>query len=277
MTKSAKQNLVVIYFSVTMLVGISVTLLHYVLVQFNLAPSSLLMYLPLLVIVEVVVFYAYFREKVKAVGFRGAGVTTVPTVYFMAMLAAPFLPLNAISLLTDRVIEVNTVDELRDTNEMFIHISDVKALPEQLIDTVMFETSEDDDGNVNTQFNYLALVPLVSGRDTWLVVRNFEAINRYETLPALLDIQSTFWQASREEVLRFPYDSIEYLEKIDRKEPLAFLLTKGVNPVDPVFIHGSLSSISEFRIILCWIMGGTYLVLSLFFIMTVATGHNERL
>jgi hypothetical protein len=55
------------------------------------------------------------------------------------------------------------------------------------------------------------------------------------------------------------------------------LQSKRVKPVDLIFINPSLTSISSLRIWLCWIMGGTYIVLTLFFVMTVATGHYEEI
>jgi hypothetical protein len=277
MALSAPQKkLITSYFAVTVIYSISVTGLHLLLKFLNLAPSFLL-YLPFILVGSIIIYYTYFREKVRGAQFRGAGVTTVPTVYYMAMLAAPFLPLNGISLLTDRVVEIKSLNQLKETKEMFLNISPLQPDYKQFFDSVSFETEMDDDGNVNTQFNYIATMPVAFNNKVWLVVTNFKTSNQYESIAALLEIQREFYNTSREKVIQFPFDSIQYVEKTDSEVPLALLQSKRVKPVDLIFINPSLTSISSLRIWLCWIMGGTYIVLTLFFVMTVATGHYEEI
>lgn len=273
---SPQKKLITSYFSVTVIYSILITGIHLLLKFLNLAPS-LLLYIPFILIGSIIIHYKYFREKVRGAQFQGAGVTTVPTVYYMAMLAAPFLPLNGISLFTDKVVEIKSIGQLRETRETFLHVSKLQPNYKQLFDSVSFETSTDEDGQVTTQFNYIATMPVAFNNKAWMVITDFKTLNEYESTPALLEIQKNFYNASREKVIHFPFDSIQYLEKTNAEVPLALLQSRKVKPVDAVFIYASLNDLTYQRIVMCWIMGVTYLVLTLFFIMTVATGHYEAI
>jgi hypothetical protein len=273
---SPQKKLITSYFAVTVIYSVSITGLHLLLKILNLAPS-LLVYIPFILIGSIIIYYKYFREKIRRVQFRGAGVTTVPTVYYMAMLAAPFLPLNGISLLTDRIVEINSINRLRETTETFLSIPKLEPDYKLFFDSVSFETEMDEDGKVDTRFNYTATMPVAFNNKAWIVIKNLKYSNKYESTAVLLEMQKNFYDANRKRVIQFPFDSIQYVEKTDGEVPLALLQSKRVKPVDLIFINPSLTSISSLRIWLCWIMGGTYFVLSLFFIMTVATGHYEEI
>jgi hypothetical protein len=271
---SPQKKLITSYFAVTVLYSILITGIHLLLKFLNLAPS-LLLYIPFILIGSIIIYYKYFREKVRGAQFQGAGVTTVPTVYYMAMLAAPFLPLNGISLFTDKVVEIKSIGQLRETRETFLLIPKLQPNYKQLFDSVSFETRTDEDGQVTTQFNYIATMPVAFNNKVWMVITDFKTLNQYESTPALFEIQKNFYDVSREKVIHFPFDSIQYLEKTDA--PVDLLQSKRLKPVDPVFIYASLNDLAYLRIMMCWIMGGTYLVLTLFFVMTVVTGHYEAI
>lgn len=272
---SSQKKLLVSYFCITLVFSIAIACVHLILKLLHIAPASLLTYIPVIIIGSIVLYIKYFRKKVREVQFRGAGVTTVPTVYFMAMAAIPFLPLNLVALITDRIIEVQSSNQLRETSEPFFIISPLQPDYKKLIDTSSYKTSTDEEGQVSTQFDYTATMPVALNDQIWIVIKKIENYEDYESPVTLLEMLKDFYQASREKVLRFPFDSVRYMEKTDA--PLDLLQTKKVNPAGVLFIYASLKDIFSLRISYCWIIGGTYILLTLFFVMTVATGHYEAI
>ena len=275
---STQKKLIGYFFLVTVIFSAFMVLIHVILNAFNLAPSSFFMYVPVMIIGAIIIDYFYFREKIRNVGFRGAGVTTVPTVYYMAMLAAPSLFLNSVAIQTDRVEEIERVGQLRNTSEVFIHLTNVEPRINEMMDTVTHQTDKDEDGFETTRFQYTALVPIGSVSDeTWIVKNEYETLNHGETSAVIIQMQQRLRQTSREKVLTFPYGEVQYVEKITLDRPKEILSAKAMNAVNPIFVHASLESAANHRIGWVWLYGGAYLLLGFFFIGAVAFGHYEEI
>ncbi len=275
---AAQKKLIGHFFVVTLAFSAIMALIHVALNAVQLATFSFFMYVPAMLIGAIIIDYFYFRKKIRNVGFKGAGVTTVPTVYYMAMLATPSLFLNGVAILTDRVVEIEHVGQLRDTSEKFIHIAQIEPRINEMLDTVSYQTDKDEDGFETTRFQYTALVPLGSaGDETWIVMNQYEALNHGETDAVIHQMQKRLWQSSREKALTFPYAEVQYVVRITLDRPKEILNAKKINALHPIFLHASLESATSHRINWVWLYGGTYLLLSIFFIGAVAFGHHEEI
>jgi hypothetical protein len=173
---------------------------------------------------------------------------------------------------------VKGVGQLRDASEVFIHVAQFEPRISEILDTVSFQTDKDEDGFETTFFTYIALIPIGFADDeTWIVMNEYEQLNHGETDAVINQMQQHLKQTSREKVKAFPYDQIQYLEKVKFDGWREILRVNGIEASNPVFLNFHLEDLSTIRMNMVWFFGGAYLVLSIFFFGAVAFGHYEEI
>jgi hypothetical protein len=278
---SPKKKLVLSFFFITLTFGLIWAGAHYLLSQFGLA-QSVFVYLPFVLLSAILADYRYLRQKIKDVQFKGAGNVTVPTVFYMAVLAITPAFLNGAALFTDRVAEIGTINELAQTHDTFIHVANIQPKIAELIDTVTRETENDEDDGESTRYQYKALVPLARLADdadfsTWVVFSGIETLKGAWPESTILEKQKAFWKIQHDRVLNYPYDSICYFEKEHDEQLLEILKARSRSSTDLIFVRPSLADPSSMRKTAMQFLGWSYLALCIFFIGAVAFGHYEEI
>jgi hypothetical protein len=276
---SSQKKLIGSFFLIVVLSGILFLGVHYLLYLVHLAPSSILIYMPFILLGAIVVYVLYLRAKVKAVQFRGTGTSVVPAVYFVVMLLAPVPFLHFISIVTDQVVEISSVEQwpaLEDKS--FVRIAALHPRPDELIDTVVFNTFTDDNDLIKTNYQYTALVPLTTQKNpAWIVFRHFETLDGNLPTAAIVEKQKTVSEQNRKRNNTYPYDSIQYFTEALTDHPIALLKSKNKSSDQAIFLQPSLESASDFRSTWIWISGILLLILCFYFVFSVVFGHNEQL
>lgn len=246
--------------------------LHALLSFAQLAPTSFFFYLPLVAVLSISGYVFYLKKYVRDALFKGAGVVTVPTVYYMASLAGISAGLNGIAVYTDRVVVVNHISELSSTRATFIRLPNLTADLSQLRDTTVVESETDEDGATSNSFVFQAIAP--AGENTFLSFREFKSFPGALDASVINSMRDDFTRESRAKALTFPIEQVQYVEVIPADRVAASLLRK---EAAPVLLHASLETAAAHRhswVKICLISLG---ILCVFFVGVVSFGDHEEI
>lgn len=281
MSFSIPQNkLLLRYAATTILFGVAFMVLHKLLLMLGWAPKSFLTYLPVVAGGTAVLYFIDFRYYVRRVHFKGAGTSTVPTVFFMSMMVIPWATLNWVAYQNDFIEEILSVKSITEAKSPYLHFTNLDVRKTLVIDDIITEKSTDDDGFVTTSISYTGLVPLAATPEdrvvsAWMEIQERDSQNDDIPETELKKFRDDLMQRGHARALNFPYDSIKFFKVVDDARYAAILNRNGLPAPDPIFLHGSLDTLSDYEMIAVQIFGWAYLGLSIFFLGAVAFGHYE--
>lgn len=276
----AQKNLTIAFVFLSLLFGSVFSLIHFTLSTMGLQ-TELLSYTPYVIGASIIVYFLHFRHRIAAVNFLGAGRSTVPTVFFMAIILSPATFLNLTAPYTDKVVELDSVENVSTTKASEFSLKKYFFVRDQMIDTVTTSSGMDDD-MVKNSFSYIAMVPLVDREGdtafttwmTWMTKSN--SVDGELTEDVSRQIQKDFLESCRAEARELSHDSIVYFSIMKFNSNYKEMLTgRGKLNERNVFLFSSTETLGADRAGAAWVFGIAYLVLLIFFWGAVALGHLE--
>ncbi len=275
-----QRRLLLIYPPMTLIFGAGFFFFHLLLDKVGFLPKSLFVYVPVILVAAAVIYAFYFRHRISSVNYKGAGPVTVATVYFMSMFAIPWTGLNLAALYTDRIQDVQSINDLPAASSAFVHIASFHVLPNRLIDEVITSEDKDDDGFMSYRFNYAGLVPMVataqdSASNTWIEFTGLASVPHGMSGNEQQQFIDSMRQSNRNRVATFPYNRIAYFETVDGTGYSALLTQHNQPDEGQHIVHPYTESLSDRRIFFAKLWLWIYAGLSVFFAGAVAFGNYE--